>query len=246
MRSSVAASYVVHRTHRAAARLRAGSEVAECHAVDDLRDRLADLLPQLTELVRLVAVPPAGPPARLERRLRTLDGTQDVSHADLLGRSRQVVASRGTPLRAKQPGALQRQQDVLQIALRDRLPDSDVLDRDEPVPTAERQIQHRLDRVLALRRDPHRSARRPGLRSPRAAAGLTEPQTRLGRRGHDHRLASHGGAPAPRRAAARTTLHRLASHGGAPAPRPAAARTSWHCRAPGPAPPRAPSRWPPP
>src|SRR5438094_1987256 len=40
-------------------------------------------------------------------------------------------------------------------------------------------------------------------------------------------LASHGGAPAPRRAAARTTYIGLASHGGAPAPRRAAARTTY-------------------
>ena len=42
----------------------------------------------------------------------------------------------------------------------------------------------------------------------------------------DHPLASPGGAPAPRRAAARTTDHPLASPGGAPAPRRAAARTT--------------------
>src|SRR6266850_702327 len=40
------------------------------------------------------------------------------------------------------------------------------------------------------------------------------------------RLASDGGAPAPRRPAARTTVLRLASDGGAPAPRRPAARTT--------------------
>src|SRR5438094_361474 len=41
------------------------------------------------------------------------------------------------------------------------------------------------------------------------------------------RRASAGGAPAPRRPAARTTLQRRASAGGAPAPRRPAARTTW-------------------
>src|SRR6266404_3104099 len=62
---------------------------------------------------------------------------------------------------------------------------------------------------------------------PRAGRPLPEPFAALSAllRPPFHRLASHGGAPAPRRAAARTT-HRLASHGGAPAPRRAAARTT--------------------
>src|SRR2546427_8617605 len=41
---------------------------------------------------------------------------------------------------------------------------------------------------------------------------------RVGRTATSHRLASDGGAPAPRRPAARTTSHRLASDGG-PQPR---------------------------
>src|SRR5881397_1532427 len=60
----------------------------------------------------------------------------------------------------------------------------------------------------------------------RAVPGSARPGRR--RASPIHRLASHGGAPAPRRAAARTTLHKLASHGGAPAPRRAAARTTLH------------------
>src|SRR5262249_56801444 len=40
----------------------------------------------------------------------------------------------------------------------------------------------------------------------------------------DSRLASDGGAPAPRRLAARKTIRRFASDGGAPAPRRLAAR----------------------
>src|SRR5207247_9233801 len=154
-RSSAGASYVVHRAYRAAARERTGREVAEGHPIDDRRYRFPDLLPELAELVRLVAVPPPGPTARLDRRGRPFDGAQHVPHADLLGQSHQMIATRGAPLRAEQARALQGQQDVLQVALRDRVPGGDVLDRHEPIPAAARQVQHRLDRILALRRDPH-------------------------------------------------------------------------------------------
>src|SRR5919106_719132 len=54
-------------------------------AVFDLGDRLADLFPELTELVRLVAVAPPRPAARLERRRGPLDGAQHVPDTDLLG-----------------------------------------------------------------------------------------------------------------------------------------------------------------
>src|SRR5262249_5044680 len=61
-------------------------------------------------------------------------------------------------LRHQKAGALQREQDLFEIALRDRLAPSDLLNGREAALPMERQIEHRLDRVLALRRDAHLSA----------------------------------------------------------------------------------------
>src|SRR5437773_2502136 len=112
----------------------------------------------IASAIRSLTLPPGFSDSSLATTLAP-HGPQDVTDADLLGPARQVIAARGAALRAEHPGALQRQEDVLQVALRDRLPPGDVLDRHEPLPAADRQIQHRLDRILALRRDSHRSAR---------------------------------------------------------------------------------------
>src|SRR5262249_56228128 len=52
-------------------------------------------------------------------------------------------------------GELEREQDGFQIALRDGLARGDLLDGDETTSVMQGQVEHGLDRVLALGRDPH-------------------------------------------------------------------------------------------
>src|SRR5262249_58933770 len=90
-----------------------------------------------------------------------------------------------------------------------------VRDHEEIVEHGRERVDHTLDDALAAKLE-----QRLGLSAHARAA-----PTRLdhARDFHYVSLASHGGAPAPRRAAARPTIS-LASHGGTPAPRRATAR----------------------
>jgi hypothetical protein len=66
-----------------------------------------------------------------------------------------VVATRRSSLGREEAGALQGEQHLLEVPLRDRLTRGDRLDGREAALTMKRQIEHRLDRVLSLRRDAH-------------------------------------------------------------------------------------------
>src|SRR2546427_6662543 len=84
----------------------------------------------------------------------------------------------------------------------------------------------RLRLRLALRpRDGLRLAR-PDPQTRLAARVAEPPRPPLGSHGHIHRLASAGGAPAPRRPAARTATHQNFSHLTDLRSRPLATRTS--------------------
>jgi len=84
---------VVHRPHGAPARDRANGQVAERELVDDLRDRVGDLVPQLSQVVTLPR-PPDGAALSLEGGAGSFHRSQDVSHADVLRRPCQLVAAR--------------------------------------------------------------------------------------------------------------------------------------------------------
>src|SRR5688572_21067891 len=150
----MSASDMVHGLRGAPALERPRHEVAEGEPVHHLRHRFRDLVPQLAQLVAGAAV---APPLRggFEGGA-AFHGAQDSAYRDLLRRLREVIAARGAALGGEQPGTLERQQHLLQVALRNGLPRRDLLDGDEPALAMHREIQHRLDGVLALGRDPHR------------------------------------------------------------------------------------------
>src|SRR5688572_26270763 len=150
----MSASDMVHGLRRAAALERPRHEVAEGQAVHHLRHGFRDLVPQLGQLVAGAAVA-----APLRRRLEggaTLHRAQHRAHRDLLRRLREVIAARGAALGGEQARPLEREQHLLQVALRNGLPRRDLLDGNEPALAAHRQVQHRLAGVFALGRDPHR------------------------------------------------------------------------------------------
>ena len=70
------------------------------------------------------------------------------------GRLEPVAARRPAP-RVEEPGALELEQDLLEVALRDALASRDVLDGLEVLAVVQGEVHHRLDGVLPLRRDPH-------------------------------------------------------------------------------------------
>src|SRR5438046_1842003 len=105
---------------------------------------------------------PAAPALRLERRAGALDGAKDVADGDLLGRMREMVAAGRSPLGREELRALQREQDLLEVPLGNRLARRDLLNGREPVLPVDGQVEHRLDRVLALRRDSHGLAQPAG------------------------------------------------------------------------------------
>src|SRR5262249_27380251 len=101
------------------------------------------------------------PPRHLERRHPAFDGAQDLSHRDLRRRSHQLVASLGPTLRLEQTSALEEQEHLLQITLRDALASRHLLDRYQTllagrlVALVDGQIEEGADRVLTLRRNSH-------------------------------------------------------------------------------------------
>jgi len=64
--------------------------------------------------------------AEVARRNGTVDGRDDLVQGDLLGRPRQHVAAADAALGAHQTGALERQEDLLEIGLREPSPHGDV------------------------------------------------------------------------------------------------------------------------
>src|SRR5262245_14968270 len=148
-----ASSDVVHRSRSTLALAPTLGQLAESEPVDHARHRLGDLVPQLHQILSIS--PGSALDARLERAAGALDGTKDGADRDRFRRTGQMVTPGGPAFRGEQPRALQRQQHLLQVALGNDLARGDLLDGDETTSVVQGQVEHRLDRVLALGRDPH-------------------------------------------------------------------------------------------
>src|SRR5579864_1546935 len=132
------------------------AQVLEGRTIDDRGHRALDLPPQLAEPGRVLgrgATPAA--PRRVRIGGRALHRPQERADRDLVGRATEAVAARGAAPRVEEPAALELEQHLLEVSLRDRLPRRDVLDRLQVRAVVQGQIHHRLDGVLALGRDPH-------------------------------------------------------------------------------------------
>src|SRR5438067_7973358 len=164
--------YVVHRPRGPALFLGARDEVAQRPAIHDAGHRLADLAPQLAEVGAFPRAVATAVRAAVERRVAPVHRPEDRAHGDLLGRLRQMVAARRAALGGQQAAALEREQHLLEIALRDRLARGDLLDRDQRPTPMRGEVEHGLDRVLPLGRDAHRDLSAGGCR---ARAGARRP-----------------------------------------------------------------------
>src|SRR5215472_11819027 len=103
---------VIHRPSAAASLPRLRDQLAERHSIDHLRDRLGDLEPELREVRRRAA---------LKRHASAFHRAQHRADRDVSGIARQMIPSRGAALGCQKPGAFERQQDLLEITLRDGL-----------------------------------------------------------------------------------------------------------------------------
>src|SRR5207302_1594250 len=119
------------------------------------------LPPGFTDSTFATTAAPPGAPGGLERRDLALDRAEHLADRDLAGRPGQMVPARRATLGGQEAGALELEQHLLQVTLRDRLPRRDLLDRDEAARLVHRQVQHRLEGVLSLRGDLHRAAAGP-------------------------------------------------------------------------------------
>src|SRR5262245_55783647 len=158
-------SDVVHRPGHSHPLAHASRELAEREPVHYAGDGFGDLFPQLDEVVTVAACTLAAD--RFEGRARTLHRSQHRPHRDLLGQAREVIAARGAPLGRQQPSPLEGQQHLLEVALGDVLAPGTLLDRNQPAPMVQSEVEHRLDGVLALRGNPH--ARADGANLPQRA-----------------------------------------------------------------------------
>src|SRR5215813_3948720 len=140
-------SDVVHRPRAAPPLARLRHQFAERHPIDHLRDGLGNLEPELREV---------GGGVGLKRRASPLHRAQDRPDRDVARIPRQMVPAGGAALGNEEPGALERQEYLLEIALRNRLPLGDLLDGNQSALALQREIEHRLDRVLAFGGDSHR------------------------------------------------------------------------------------------
>src|SRR5262245_152526 len=211
-------------------------EVTERRAVDHSRHRARNLSPERGEvggsgLPRTRRVPPR----HLERRHPAFDGAEDLSHRDLRRRTHQLVASLGPTLRLEQTSALEEQEHLLQIALRDALPSRHLLDRHQTLVSGrllalvDGQIEERADRVLTLRRNSDIRSRMEctdrgeassrmgwGLQSLRLRSAVRPRPRSVARSGQSLRLRRRGlsqsWSPSPRKLNPRTT-DRIASPG---------------------------------
>src|SRR5215470_16494583 len=146
-------SNVVHRPRGAAPLLRATPEVVDRHTVDDAGHRLLDLAPQVGEIASVVRAPRI-PAARLGP-LGALHGAQHGPDRDLVGRPREPIATGRSAPGDEEPRAPQPEQHLLEISLRNALARGDVLNGREILAGMKGEVEQRLDRVFALRRQPH-------------------------------------------------------------------------------------------
>src|SRR5205085_4960446 len=83
---------------------------------------------------------------------------QDGADGDLVGGVAQPVPAGRAATGQEKPGALELQEHLLEIALGNRLPSGDVLDRLQLFSVAQRQVEQGANRVFPFRREPHRRA----------------------------------------------------------------------------------------
>ena len=100
-----------------------------------------------------------------ERGERTLDRGEDLGEVDLLGRAGEHVAAADAALRPHEPGPLHREQDLLEVGLREVRALGDLLDR-------RRAGRRRAARARAARGRRSRRASRPSPDPPRHGAML--------------------------------------------------------------------------
>ena len=137
---------------------------------------LADLVPHREEhaLALVVAGPVLVGLAEVADRDRTVDGGDDLGQADLLGRAGEHVAAPDPALGAHQPGALEREQDLLEVGLGEPGALGDVAHRRGPgLVGVQGERQQRPAGVVAPGRHPHgamlRADRRPSTSALRPA-----------------------------------------------------------------------------
>src|SRR3990167_8925133 len=105
------------------------------------------------------APPPPPPPPRPAGRLAPREGApprpQPAAHRDLVWRPAQPVPAGRAAARDEKPGPFELEEHLLEVALRDVLARSDLLDGTQPLAVRQGQVEHGLDGVLPLGRDPH-------------------------------------------------------------------------------------------
>src|SRR5712691_2134894 len=151
--TATASSDVIHRAGGTLALAHTLGHLAEREPVDHARHGLGDLVPQLHQILTIARRAAVAP--WLEGPARPLHRAQDGADGDRLRRPGEMVPPRGPPLRGQQAGALERKQNLFEIALGDRLPRRNLLDGNEAPAVVQGEIEHRLDGVLALGRDAH-------------------------------------------------------------------------------------------
>ena len=86
----------------------------------------------------------------VQRRDASLDGPEHLAHRDPRWRPDQLVAPRRPALGLEDPGPLEEQEDLLQVALGNTLAARHLLDGDEPLAVVDGEVEEGADRVLAL------------------------------------------------------------------------------------------------
>ena len=133
-------------------------DVGERVAVEVVAHVLAGLVPHGDQhaLALVVARPVLVRLAEVAERDRTVDGRHDLRQLDLLGVAGEDVAAADAALGAHQPGALEGQQDLLEVGLGQAGALGDVAHRRRPVAVGvERQRQQRPAGVVTSGRDAH-------------------------------------------------------------------------------------------
>ena len=120
-------------------------------------DGLADVGPdgQQDALALVVAGPVGVGLAEVAGGDRAVDGGDDLGQRDLLGRAGQDVAAADAPLGAHQTGALEGEQDLLEIGLGQPGALGDVAHRGRRLGAVEGQREQRPAGVVTPCRDPH-------------------------------------------------------------------------------------------
>ena len=139
-----------------------GAGVADHRPLDELRERHLLEIPAglvrhadpdlLQDAVAFAVVGVLG-----EGELRTFDRGDDLGERDLARRACEHVAAAHPALRAHEARALHREQDLLEVGLREAGPLGDLLDRSRPIGAVQREREQGTGCVVATRRHLSRS-----------------------------------------------------------------------------------------